>query len=36
MKIARVTPVFKVDDKTEMSNYRLIFILPCILASWKK
>ena len=28
MKIARVTPVFKVDDRTEMSNYRPISILP--------
>ena len=28
MKIARVTPVFKVDDGTEMSNYRPISILP--------
>ena len=28
MKIARVTPVFKVDDRTEMSNYRHISILP--------
>ena len=28
MKIARVTPVFKVDDWTEMSNYRPISILP--------
>ena len=27
MKNARVTPVFKVDDRTEMSNYRLISIL---------
>ena len=27
-KIARVTPVFKVDDRTEMSNYRPISILP--------
>ena len=27
MKIARVTPVFKVYDKTEMSNYRPISIL---------
>ena len=28
MKITRVTPVFKVDNRTEMSNYRPIFILP--------
>ena len=28
MKIARVTPVFKVDDRTELSNYRPIFIFP--------
>ena len=28
VKIARITPVFKVDDRTEMSNYRLISILP--------
>ena len=28
MKIARVTPVFKVDDRTEMSNDRPISILP--------
>ena len=28
MKIARVTPVFKVDDRTEMLNYRPISILP--------
>ena len=28
MKIARVTPVFKVDDRTEMSNYHPISILP--------
>ena len=28
MKIARITSVFKVDDRTEMSNYRSIFILP--------
>ena len=27
MKISRVTPVFKVDDKTEMSKYRPISIL---------
>ena len=27
MKNARVTSVFKVDDRTEMSNYRLISIL---------
>ena len=28
MKIAMVTPVFKVDDRTEISNYRPISILP--------
>ena len=28
MKIARVTPVFKVNDRSEMSNYRPISILP--------
>ena len=28
MKITRATPVFKVDDRTEMSNYHHIFILP--------
>ena len=35
MKIATVTPVFKVYDKTEMSNYRPISILP-FFKSWKK
>ena len=30
MKIARVTPVFKVDDRTKMSNYRPISLLPLI------
>ena len=28
-KIARVTPVFKTDNKNEVGNYRLISILPC-------
>ena len=28
MKIAKVTSVFKVDDRTELSNYRPISILP--------
>ena len=28
MKMASVTPVLKVDDGTEMSNYRPISILP--------
>ena len=35
MKIANVTPVFKVDDGTEMSNYRPISILT-FEKSWKK
>ena len=36
MKIARVTPVFKVDDRTEMSNYRPNSILPLFLKILKK
>ena len=28
MKIERLTPLFKVDDRTELSNYRPISILP--------
>ena len=28
MKIAKITPVFKKDDKHDMNNYRSIFILP--------
>ena len=28
MKIAKITPVFKTDDKHDMNNYRLISILP--------
>ena len=35
IKIARVTPVFKVDDRTEMSNYRPIFILPLFSKIWE-
>ena len=27
-KIAKITPVFKTDDKHDMNNYRLISILP--------
>ena len=30
MEISRVTLVFKVDDRTKMSNYRPIFILPFV------
>ena len=28
MKIAKITPVFKTDDKQDMNNYRPIYILP--------
>ena len=28
MKLARVIPVFKCNDQTQLSNYRLIFVLP--------
>ena len=36
MKIVRVTPVFKVNDRTEMSNYRPISILPLFLKILEK
>ena len=29
LKIARVTPLFKVGDPTDISNYRSISVLPC-------
>ena len=29
LKIARVLPIFKCDDRNEFSNYRPISILPC-------
>ena len=29
LKIAKVTPVFKIGDFKEISNYRTIFVLPC-------
>ena len=29
LKIAQVTPVFKIGDLKEISNYRSIFVLPC-------
>ena len=29
LKIARVTPIFKAGDESEMGNYRPISVLPC-------
>ena len=29
LKIARVTPVFKVSDRSKLGNYRPISVLPC-------
>ena len=29
LKIARVTPIYKGEDNSDVSNYRPIFILPC-------
>ena len=29
LKTAKVTPVFKAGDNTELSNYKIIFVLPC-------
>ena len=29
LKTAKVTPVFKAGDNTELSNYKIIFLLPC-------
>ena len=29
LKIAKVTPIFKAGNNTELSNYRPIFVLPC-------
>ena len=36
MKIARVTPIFKVDDRTELSSYRPIFHLTLIFKNMRK
>ena len=35
-KLARVTPIFKEGDKTEMSNYRPISVLPVITRLFEK
>ena len=29
LKVTKVTPIFKVDSNTELSNYRAISVLPC-------
>ena len=29
MKVAKVTPIFKKDEKHSISNYRPISVLPC-------
>ena len=31
LKIARVTPIFKASDESEMGNYRPISVVPCFL-----
>ena len=29
LKIAKVTPIYKTDNKIDLSNYRPMFVLPC-------